>query len=252
MLFTPATLRFLRDLRRTNERTWFNDHKHLYEAELKAPLLTLIELVNQRLAPHAPDLLRPPAKTMLRIYRDIRFSPDKRPYKHHISAWWGPAGMSKTSGAGFYLQLSGTELLLAAGLFMPTRDQLLAMRQFLADQAPAVRTELARPRLRRLGFAPAPGQSLSRVPKGFPQDHAAADLLRQQQWGVSLTEPAETALTADFATTVSRRFLAALPLVQLLNQPFATRRPATLVSPLPSSPATGVPPAPVGLRHRRS
>ena len=234
MLFTPATLRFLRDLRRNNERTWFNDNKHLYEAELKAPLLALIELVNGQLAPRAPDLLRPPAKTMLRIYRDIRFSPDKRPYKHHISAWWGLAGMSKTSGAGFYLQLSATELLLAAGLFMPTRDQLLAMRHFVAEQAPALRTELAHSKLRRLGFVAAPGRSSSRVSKGFAADHEAADLLRQQQWGVSLALPAKDALAPDFATSVSRRFLAALPLVQLLNQPFATRRTAAaLVSPLP-------------------
>ncbi len=231
-LFTPATLRFLRDLRRTNERTWFNDNKHLYEAELKAPLLALIERVNEALAPHAPHLLKPPAKTMLRIYRDIRFSPDKRPYKHHISAWWGLAGMSKTSGAGFYLQLSGTELLLAAGLFMPTREQLLATRQFVADHAPTLRAELGRARLRRLGFLPAPGQPSTRVPKGFSQDHPAADLLRQQQWGVSLTEPAKAALAADFASTVSHRLLATLPLVQLLNQPLAVRRTDALVSPL--------------------
>ena len=116
---------------------------------------------------------------------------------------------------------------------MPTRDQLHATRHFLAEPAPEFRTELSRPKLRRLGLIPAAGQALSRVPKGFPQDHAAADLLRQQQWGVSLTLPADTALAADFATAVSRRFLAAHPLVQLLNQPLTARRTTALVSPLP-------------------
>ncbi len=229
--FTPATLQFLRGLRRNNDRTWFNDRKHLYEANLKAPMLELITAVNERLAPHAPDHLHPPAKIMLRIYRDIRFSTDKRPYKHHISAWWARAGMHKTSGAGFYLQLSPDELLLAAGLYMPPREQLLATRNFLVEHAADLRKALASPAARRLGLTPIDGQPLTRMPKGLPPDHPHADLLRQQQWGLSITLPATAALEPDLPTVVARYFRAALPAVNLLNQPLVPNR-KPLVDPL--------------------
>ena len=232
--FSEAALRFLRGLKRHNDRDWFNERKHLYEAELKAPLLALIAAVDDRMAAFAPDHIKPPAKTMLRIYRDTRFSPNKLPYKTHLSAWWGRAGMHKTSGAGFYFSLSGTAITVAAGLFMPERDQLLAERRFLLEQGDAVRAELGSRRLTRLGLARIPGQPLSRPPKGFSPEHPSDDLIRCREWGVSAELPCELALSPKLASELNRRFQAAAPLVHLLNQPLAvSRRDRPMVSPLP-------------------
>ena len=64
----------------------------------------------------APENVRPPQKAIMRIYRDIRFSPDKRPYKHQQGAWWARTGLEKTSGGGFYFHVGGSELVIAAGL----------------------------------------------------------------------------------------------------------------------------------------
>ena len=233
--FSDAALRFLRSLKRHNNRDWFNERKQVYETELKAPLLALIAALNDRMVDFAPAHIKPPAKIMLRIYRDTRFSPNKLPYKTHISAWWGVSGMHKTSGAGFYFDLSGTAITVAAGLFMPERDQLLAERRFLLDHGEAVRTELSRRRLTRLGLAVIPGQPLSRPPKGFLAEHPADDLIRCREWGVSAELPTEVALSAKLAGELDRRFRASAALVHLLNQPLAgtQRAPRPMISPLP-------------------
>ena len=232
--FTEATLRFLRGLKRNNTRDWFNERKPIYEAELKAPLLALIAALNDRLADFAPEHIKPPAKVMLRIYRDTRFSPNKLPYKTHVSAWWGHAGMLKTSGAGFYLQLSATSVTVAAGLYMPERDQLLAERRFLLDHGDAVRAALQSRKLARLGLTPFPGQPLTRTPKGFSADHPADDLIRCREWGVAAELPVALALTPKLAAELDRRFRAGAALVHLLNQPLLpSHRERPMVSPLP-------------------
>ena len=75
----------------------------------------------------------------MRIYRDIRFSKDKRPYKTNLAAWWARHGMEKTSGGGFYLEVSPTAVRIAAGAYMPEREQLLAIRRMLVDRHDDVR-----------------------------------------------------------------------------------------------------------------
>src|ERR1035437_5448584 len=131
--FTPEALKFLRGLARHNDRLWFDPRKAVYERELKAPMLALIEEVNHSLADFAPDHVRAPHKAMMRIYRDTRFAADKRPYKARVAAWWVRAGLEKTSGAGFYFSFSSTETVIAAGGYMPTPEQLLAIRRHVVD-----------------------------------------------------------------------------------------------------------------------
>ena len=149
-------------------------------------MLALIETVNHAMEDFAPAHLRPPQKCMMRIYRDIRFSSDKRPYKSHVSAWWSRAGLEKTSGGGYYMHVSPDEVLIAAGVYMPEREQLLAIRRYLAVHHVEVRRLLNDRKLRRTmeSFS---GVPLTRAPKGFPKDHPAMDLLLCRQWGVEAT-----------------------------------------------------------------
>ncbi|HEY4010897.1 MAG TPA: DUF2461 domain-containing protein [Acidobacteriaceae bacterium] len=220
--FTPAAFTFLRGLARHNDREWFNARKPAYERELKAPMLALVDEITQSMAAYAPEHMRPAHKSMMRIYRDIRFSPDKRPYKTHLSAWWSRRGMEKTSGGGFYLEIGPKRCFLAAGVYMPEREQLLALRRWLADNHRDYTAQLAkllRPRSSRaLAFEPIDPDALSRVPKGFGSEHPAADLLRARNWGVRLTLPTALALEPALAPEIVTHFRRMAPLVDTLNR----------------------------------
>jgi uncharacterized protein (TIGR02453 family) len=225
--FAPEGLRFLRGLARNNNRDWFNTRKPVYETEIKRPMLAVIEAVTGAMMDFAPGHVRAPESIMMRIYRDTRFSRNKLPYKAHVSAWWVHDGLRKTSGAGFYLHVSGKQVEIAAGAFMPETEQLLAIRRFLMEHHQEYR-KLAQARgLRRLLKDEVRGVSLSRSPKGFPAEHPAAELYRQKRWGFSASLATEMATRADFAKVVASYFRAAAPLVAMLNRPLlvAAARP---------------------------
>src|SRR5277367_6507869 len=164
--FSNEALKFLRGLKKNNDREWFGERKDVYERELKAPMLALIDEVNHAMLEFAPHHVRPAQKIMMRIYRDIRFSSDKRPYKTQVAAWWSRDGLEKTSGGGFYFHVSPTEVTVAAGVYMPEREQLLAIRRYLVDHHAELRALLAGKKLRSM-LNEFDGQKLTRPPKGF-------------------------------------------------------------------------------------
>ncbi len=227
---SEAALKFLRGLKRNNDRVWFEERRDVYERELKKPMLAIIEEVNHAMLAFAPQHIRPPQKIMMRIYRDIRFSKDKRPYKIHAAAWWSRAGLEKTSGGGFYFDVSPEQITIAAGVYMPERDQLLAIRRHLSGSGGArhgeLRRLLRRPGLRKL-MESIEGQPLTRAPKGFLPDDPAIDLILCRQWGVTSHLPAVLATQPILVAEIVKRFRAAAPIIDLLNQPLKPpqRRP---------------------------
>jgi uncharacterized protein (TIGR02453 family) len=224
--FSSEALKFLRGLKKNNDREWFGERKDVYEKRLKEPMLALIGEVNEAMAEFSPEHLRPANKILMRIYRDIRFSKDKRPYKHHVSAWWARDGLQKTSGGGFYLQVSSTDVLIAAGVYMPEREQLLAIRRYLVDHHLEFRKIMAGRKLRSL-MQETDTLSLTRPPKGCAADDPAIDLVMCKQWGLSATLPVERATSPGLLKDVVERFKVAAPLIRLLNTPLIAkpRRP---------------------------
>lgn len=216
----PAGIAFLRNLARHNDREWFQPRKAVFEAELKEPMLAIVRKVTDAMIDFAPNHMRPAEKSLFRIYRDTRFSNDKRPYKTHVAAWWSHQGFQKTSGAGYYFHISAKEVIVAAGAYMPEKEQLAAIRNWLLDNHVEFRKLLRKPILRKV-FAEFEGNALSRPPKGYPKDHPAIDLIQMKQWGLSATLPAETALKPDLAATIVRYFKLASPMIDALNTPIA-------------------------------
>ena len=221
--FTPAAVTFLRGLKRHNDRTWFEERKPRYEKELKAPMLAVIEAINEALEQFAPEHVRPPQKCMMRIYRDVRFSPNKDPYKTNQAAWWARTGLERTSGAGFYLQFDPEGVMVAGGAYMPEKDQLLAIRRYLLEHHEEFRKIVAARKLRE-AMQPLEPLKMTRGPKGFPPEHPALDLILQRQWGFSTLLPVETALDGGLVKAVTAHLRLAAPLVEFLNRPLV--RPA--------------------------
>jgi uncharacterized protein (TIGR02453 family) len=184
-------------------------------------MLALVDEITAAMHDFAPDHMRPAHKSVMRIYRDIRFSPDKRPYKTHLAAWWSRRGMEKTSGGGFYLQIGPKESFLAAGVYMPERDQLLALRRWMAEHHRVYRAltaKLLQPRSKKTEpMQPIDADVLTRMPKGFPADHPADELLRARNWGVRSSLPQNLALDPSLAREIVTRFRLMAPLVHTLN-----------------------------------
>jgi uncharacterized protein (TIGR02453 family) len=181
-------------------------------------MLAIIRKVTDAMAVFAPDFVRPAEKCLFRIYRDTRFSANKLPYKTHVAAWWSHEGLEKTSGAGYYFHIDAKEVVVAAGAWMPEKDQLAAIRHWLLDHHAEFSKLLQRAAVRKV-FSEFEGNSLVRPPQGFPKEHPAMDLIRCRQWGLSTSLPASAALEPDFAKVLARHFKLAAPVVDALNTP---------------------------------
>jgi len=218
--FKPEALTFLRNLAKHNDRAWFQPRKAQFEAELREPMLAVVRKITDAMMDFAPNHVRPAEKSLFRIYRDTRFSHDKRPYKTHVAAWWTHTGLEKTSGAGYYFHVSPKEVIIAAGSYMPEKEQLAAIRHWLLDNHKEFRKLLNRRSVKK-HFDEFEGNALTRPPKGFPSEHPAMDLIRCRQWGLAAELPGKTALKKDLAETVIRYFKIAAPVVDALNTPIA-------------------------------
>jgi uncharacterized protein (TIGR02453 family) len=222
--FTPEAMKFLRGLARNNDREWFEARRTIYERAVKAPMLALIEEINASLIEFAPEHVRPPHKVAMRIYRDIRFSPNKLPYKTHLAAWWSRRGMEKTSGGGFYLQISPQQVMIAAGVYMPEREQLLALRRWMSAHHESYRGTIKKLlKARSAAFEASESHSLTRMPKGFASDDPADELVRAKSWGVHANLAGEAAFEPTLAREIVRRFRMTTPLIDTLNNAMLTR-----------------------------
>jgi len=216
--FSVEAMKFLRGLARNNDRAWFEARREVYERALKAPMLALVEEINHAMEEFAPEHVRPPHKITMRIYRDIRFSPNKLPYKTHLAAWWSRRGMEKTSGGGFYLQVSPKSVMLAAGVYMPEREQLLRLRRWMSANHEAYRASVKKLlKARGAGFEGVDAQALTRMPKGFAKDDPADELVRATNWGVHAYMPAELATEPMLVREIVRRMKLSAALVETLN-----------------------------------
>lgn len=222
--FSKQGIQFLRQLKRHNDREWFQPRKEIFERELKRPMESLIDEINAAFAKFAPDYITEPKKAMFRIYRDTRFSNDKTPYKTHVAAWFKRKENERTTAGGFYFHVSPEAVYAAGGVYMPPADQQRAIRMHLLDHHERFRKLASSRKLKSL-LGEMEGSTLSRDPKGFPKDHPAGDLIRHKQWAWGTELDASLALTSTLLPEIVKRFEAVAPLVEFLNEPFLARKP---------------------------
>lgn len=220
--FPTEALKFLRQLKRNNNRPWFLEHKDVYEEKVKAPMIDLVVALGNAIQNLAPEMIVEPKRAIYRIYRDIRFSADKRPYKTHVSAYFAPRGIPKESGAGLYFHIEPKEVLVAGGNYMPDSAALRAIRQHIAAHSEELRAIVNQKNFRKL-FGSLEGEKLKRPPLGFPVDHPVIDLLRHKQFYVAATEPPSLAESGKLFPRLLTLFAAMLPLVRFLNAPLKPR-----------------------------
>ena len=182
-VFSAEALQFLADLAEHNDRAWFQPRKADYERLLKEPMEGLVVALGERFASRGIPIEADPRHAIFRIYRDIRFSKDKSPYKTHVSAslpWIesGDQAGTPAHGNGAYIHIQPGHSYVGGGMWQPEKARLDAFRRAVVDDPDRVRAVLEDPEfLRRLGPLDS-HEMLKRVPPGFPADHPMAALLR--------------------------------------------------------------------------
>src|SRR5256714_11579037 len=153
----------------------------------------LIEDLDTRLALFAPELGGEPKRSMFRIYRDIRFSPDKSPYKTHASCWFyhrdgsravGREADSQGAGAGVYFQIAPGDSFVGGGMWMPPRGALLKLREAIAEDPKCIGKIATDRRLVRRFGGMSEEAVLRRGPRGFAPDHPAAPWLQVPSFAI--------------------------------------------------------------------
>ena len=216
--FPPEARRFLGDLRSNNRREWFRPRKADYERHVREPLIELVGELGAALAEHSPGYLRDSRKSVYRIYRDIRFTKDKSPYKTHAAAVFPPVGLDRHHGAGFYFHFSPEDLLIGGGVYAPDSPSLLRIRQQIAADPSRLRSILSEDRFVRT-FGELEGAKLKRIPRGFPADHPAADLLKHKQFLAGASLSAREIEKRSIGPLIDRHFRTLSPLLEYLNRP---------------------------------
>ncbi len=211
-------MKFLRGLAKNNDRDWFNARKAVYEESVKAPMLALAEALGEELAEIAPGFHGDPRKAIYRIYRDVRFSHDKRPYKTHVAAIFHHKKLPKHGGGAFYFHFSPEEVFVGGGLYRPGSRELLSIRRQISADPERLRKILSERAFKR-SFGEMVGEKLKRTPKGFSTDDPAADLLLYKQFLASEQLDPKLVETPKLQTELLRRFRALAPLVRYLNEP---------------------------------
>src|SRR5215472_5882356 len=220
--FPPEALQFFRGLASNNNREWFLLRKPLFEEKVKEPMRQLVDALNLALHDFAPEYETDPDKAIFRIYRDVRFSKDKKPYKEQIAATFRLRGGAHHQG-GYYFAISHKSVAVGGGVYMPEPAILLAIRQRIAERHEEFRRILAAPPVRKM-FGNLEGEQLSRVPRGFPTDHPAADLLRFKYFILFKELPPALATSPKLYKEIVDRFRAMVPFMRFLTAAFATQQ----------------------------
>jgi uncharacterized protein (TIGR02453 family) len=186
--FADREGRFFGALTRNQRREWFELHRREYEEGWLGPMKALLAEVRERidaLFPHHP--LGEPK--VFRIYRDVRFSKDKSPYKTHIGGYVGieGAGHGPSGTAALYVHLAAKEAFVAAGQYMMDGAQLARFREAVIEDRRGGEIAAILRKLTRAGFAVGSHDVLQRVPRGVDPDHPRAELLKRK--GLIITFP---------------------------------------------------------------
>lgn len=218
--FTPETLVFLERLAQNNDREWFRKHRDDYEAHVRGPMVALVERLADDLPAVAPNHAANPKTSIYRLHRDTRFSANKAPFKTHVAAIFPHRALPKHEGAGLYVHVAADQVLVGGGLYRPQPRQLRRLRQHIADHAEELRALTEAPAFRR-HFHPLSGERLKRVPRGFPANHPAGDLLRLKQFLTGCEHPPAFATGPGFYRSLLRLFGRLAPVLDFLNAPLA-------------------------------
>ncbi|MFT7629487.1 MAG: hypothetical protein ACI87E_000485 [Mariniblastus sp.] len=215
--FPKDAIKFLRQLAQNNDRAWFAEHKPRYEQLVLNPALALVEAMQGPLKKVSPFFTAVPKRSggsIMRIYRDTRFSKDKTPYKTNLGIQFRHEAGKDVHAPGFYLHVSPQEIFLGAGIWRPDNPTLNKIR-FLIDDAPARWKRVKNAKTFKASYELV-GGSLKRPPRGYEANHPLLEDLKRKDH-IGLTSLTEAELTSpQLIDRMAKEFKIAMPYVRFL------------------------------------
>lgn len=215
--FPDDFFRFFQDLAVNNNRDWFKDHKTRYYDSVVNPISEFVVCMAgplRKISPHYVADPRPHGGSMFRIYRDVRFSKDKSPYKTHAGVHFRHVAGKDAHAPGFYVHLAADGLYFGGGIWRPPGPALGRIREFIVDNARSWSRIANAKTVRAAGGIG--GDSLQRPPRGYDPDHPHVEDLKRKSFYLMEEAPRADALAPAFTQQVTSAFRRAAPLSRFI------------------------------------
>lgn len=206
-------LKFLSQLKKNNNREWFNSHKDLYETALQE-FKMLVQTVHQEIAKN--DLIEP-AK-IFRIYRDVRFSKDKQPYKTNFGVLFM---RMKPGKGGYYLHIQPHNSFAGGGFWRPEKEELFRIRKEF-ELNPADIKKITKTAAFKKHFGEIKGDELKNIPNGFDKEAEAADLIKKKDFVLMKNYADKEVMAKDFNKEILTIFKAERPFLDYITEILST------------------------------
>lgn len=211
---SKTTFKFLKDIKVNNNREWFNKHKDRFleaQAEVKAFNETLLNKMS-----HHDEI---ESIRLYRIYRDVRFSKNKTPYKNNLGT--GMKRATKWKRGGYYFNIEPGNNFVGGGFWGPNSDDIKRIRQEIAADDKPLRKILNSASFKK-NFGTLEGSQVKTAPRGYAKDHPAIDLLRYKQFLLMRPFSDKEVTTDGFVNDLSKRFKAMRPFLDYMSEVLTT------------------------------
>jgi uncharacterized protein (TIGR02453 family) len=218
-MFTPNFFKFFKALAKNNNRDWFNEHKPDYQQQVVEPMCDFIEAMAPRLLKISPHFVANPRAhngSMFRIYRDVRFSKDKSPYKQHAACQFRHVLGKEAHTVGFYVHISTEEVVFGGGVWMPPSAELQKIRNTIVEN-PYAWGQIKSSDSVKQYFGSIGGGGLTRPPRGFDANHEHIEDIKRKSFFLMRRAPSEIILDDSFIGEVEKTFKAAMPLMKYIG-----------------------------------
>ena len=215
--FSQASFDFLSKLNANNNREWFDRHKQEYEDAVRSPALDFIDAMVEDIESLSPHFLAVPKKvggSLMRVYRDVRFGKDKRPFKTNVGIQFRHSQGKDVHAPGFYVHLEPKECFLGVGIWHPDAPALASIRTAIAENSAAwLKASRDKKFSKAYAFA---GESLVNAPRGYAKDHPLLADLKRKDFIAIMEFNSKLATTARFQSEIVKSFRTAVPLMKFL------------------------------------
>jgi uncharacterized protein (TIGR02453 family) len=222
--FESRTLRFLETLKANNNREWFKENKSRYENDVLDVALRFIISMQEPLAEFAPRFTAVPTRvggSLMRVYRDTRFSKNKLPYKTNIGIQFRHEQAKDVHSPGYYVHIEPDELFLGVGMWRPDPDPLRGIRERIAAKPAEWQGAMdSQPFRRNFSLG---GESLSRPPRGFDKELECIEDIKRKSFIAVREFKVEDCLKSQFQRTVESSFKSAEPFMRFLCKAVGVR-----------------------------